>query len=174
MESLRRHGKLVGAMMGFWRWCSVHVMYDQSLKATDVDAMMGRVAVGHPEYRRNPGWHRFFRPSSLGCLGLALTIFLWGYSYKLSLYRTHRDTASRSLAARLWVDQRHATGLAALRVRVEADPNGQSDALDAKTLHLFDLTCACTQVAAPARNRRLCFSKSLLPLRSPPSSPFSA
>ena len=148
-------------------------MFVEGLKAAVVDATIGRVAEGHPEQRRTAGRRWILQPSVFGCLGLALAVFLWGYNYRLSLYH-QRDLASRTMAAKLWVDQRHTTGLASLRIRVEADFHGASDALDASPRDLLDLTVASALDAVPARTRRLCFSESLLPLRSPPLSSFSA
>lgn len=37
---------------------------------------------------------------------LAIAVTLWGFGYKLSLYYPQSDPASRSLVAKLWVEQR--------------------------------------------------------------------
>jgi len=43
-----------------------------------------------------------FRPCSLGLLGLAIAIALWGFGYKLSRYNPHPSAASRASIAKLW------------------------------------------------------------------------
>ncbi len=114
-------------------------------------------------------WREFCSPSALGCLGLALAIVLWGYGYRLSVYQSHRDAASRTLAAKLWVDQRHSA--CTVGVQQQHPP---SEAPEPSPLHSFHLVCVCALVVGPMRVRFARSSKSLLPLRSPPFTSFSA
>ena len=43
-----------------------------------------------------------FRPWALAFIGLALSVSLWGFGYKLSRYNPHPDASSRALFAKLW------------------------------------------------------------------------
>lgn len=109
------------------------------------------------------GGHRSFRPSALGTLGLVLAIVLWGYNYKLSLYHPHRDTVSRILVARLWVDQRNAD------TPVDTQQHATPNAIAPSPLQVFPLVCVCILLVVPTRVRSTHSRKSLLPLRSPPA-----
>ncbi len=48
------------------------------------------------------------RPCTLGFISLAVSIFLWGSAYKLSLYHVHPDPSARASVARLWLETRNA------------------------------------------------------------------
>ena len=54
-----------------------------------------------------PRWRRLFRPCTLAFTGLAIAVFLWGLSYKLSLYQSDRSPVSRLAIAKLWIEPRH-------------------------------------------------------------------
>jgi hypothetical protein len=43
-----------------------------------------------------------FRPWALAFIALALSVALWGFSYKLSRYNPHPDASSRALLAKMW------------------------------------------------------------------------
>jgi hypothetical protein len=146
-------------------------MLDQGLKAVVVGATTASVAEGGPEQKRISGWRRFLRPSFVGCLGLALAVFLWGYNYKLSLYH-ERDLTSSAQTAKLWVDQRHAVG--AVVAPLQTPDHAFTAAPDLNLTHCFDLICVGAVVIAPVKTLPTQYSKSLLPLRSPPSDSFSA
>jgi hypothetical protein len=45
-------------------------------------------------------------PLTLGLLGLALAVFLWGLEYKVSLYHPHPNHSARVNVAKLWVRPR--------------------------------------------------------------------
>jgi hypothetical protein len=122
--------------------------------------------VRKPQSRQ--AWREFYTPRVLGCLGLALAIVVWGYGYRLSVYQPHRDPASRTLSAKLWLDQRHTVSAS------DSQQNASSAAAEPSPLHSFHLICVCTLVIWPVRVRSVRSSKSLLPLRSPPSASFSA
>ena len=90
------------------------------------------------------------RPWTLGLVGLAITVALWGYGYKISRYNPHLDAASRASFAKLWDKHQdasqilaskgsdnahHCLGLLALLTAVEESikpvvilvPDGQND-----------------------------------------------
>jgi hypothetical protein len=46
------------------------------------------------------------RPLSLCLISLATAVFLWGLTYKVSLYHLHPNRAARVSVAKLWVDPR--------------------------------------------------------------------
>jgi hypothetical protein len=52
---------------------------------------------------RHPASHSLFRPISIFLLGLAFAVFLWGLSYKLSLYHSHQGHLGRTGVAKLWI-----------------------------------------------------------------------
>lgn len=139
-----------------------------------VGAMNERMAKKPGGRGLSAGWLWFCRPSVLGSFGLALALVLWGYNYRLSLYQPHRDTAARTLAPKLWIDQRHAAGATGSQLGAETQPQTSFDALDLLPPYSFELICVCLLVAPPTHIRRARFFRSLLPLRSPPSSSFSA
>jgi hypothetical protein len=60
-------------------------------------------------------WRRVSRPYAFGIVGLAITVFLWGYGYKLSLYHHHSRPSSLASVAKLWIEPRSASVLAASR-----------------------------------------------------------
>ena len=49
---------------------------------------------------------RLLHPYSLGLMGLAIAIVLWGTGYKLSLYCPHPAHSSRVPVAKLWTEPR--------------------------------------------------------------------
>jgi hypothetical protein len=114
--------------------------------------------------KRVATWRRLFRPSALGTLGLTLAVVLWGYNYKLSLYRSHRDSASRILVAKLWVDQRHAAAPA------NAERHPLPNAIEPAPLPPFRRIHVGALLIRPARVGCTAGHRSLLPLRSPPFS----
>jgi len=52
---------------------------------------------------RHPAWHSLSRPISIFLLGLGFAVFLWGLSYKLSLYHSHQGHPGRTGVAKLWI-----------------------------------------------------------------------
>jgi hypothetical protein len=69
-------------------------------------------------------WIRFFRPCVLGFVALAIAVALWGYGYKLSLYR-QQDHVTQIPVAKLWIEHRGAATEAAvsrLRAQVNVFP----------------------------------------------------
>jgi len=56
--------------------------------------------------RSHRGWHCIVRPFSLGLVGLAVAVFLWGLAYKLSLYHSQQNNGARTIVAKMWVGPR--------------------------------------------------------------------
>ncbi|HEX4283764.1 MAG TPA: hypothetical protein VHZ28_01645 [Terracidiphilus sp.] len=111
-------------------------------------------------------------PSVLGCFGLALTIAVWGYNYRLSLYHPHHgDTATRALAAKVWLDHRNVAAAAAPVAKYRIHPTTLR--VDLKP-RVFAPSFKWVLIALPTDGNRAFHSASLLPLRSPPSRSFSA
>jgi hypothetical protein len=137
-----------------------------SSKAFVTDRTEERCSVARAARRRLSGWRRVAHPSVLGVFGLALAIFLWGYSYRLSLYQPQRDIASRTLAAKLWVDQKHAAATPQLNQNTERYASADAPALF--PVHLFEPVYVGAIVAQPTLVHRPYVLQSLLPLRSPP------
>jgi len=120
-----------------------------------------------PDGRASVG-SRLFRPWAAGFIVLAVSITLWGFGYKLSLYFFHSDPSSRVPAAKLWVKE-HCTD-SAERIKVKAES------------HSFIAPAALVVVLAPTprpmwsvcrrlghADKKLEVFRSQLPSRSPPS-----
>jgi len=148
-------------------------MFGPSVKPAEFDAKQERVLNGRAEERASSGWRRFFRPTSLGCLGLALAVYLWGYNYKLSLYHPHHNAPLRTLSAKLWVDQRDHADIVHVRTGARVHRHGSSGTPDSVSQQAFAFVSPRGPAARPAFVLHTCFTP-LLPLRSPPSCSFSA
>jgi hypothetical protein len=72
------------------------------------------------------------RPISIGLLGLALAVVLWGIGYKLSLYRPHPAPAVRAGVAKLWVGPRNSGCLRSSRTKATTPPASNAQLLSAK------------------------------------------
>lgn len=118
-------------------------------------------------------WREIWNPLALGLLGLALAVTLSGYGYKLSLYRSLRDSsAPRIPVAKLWIE--HRFGFAAcspgatsprLKARVYAQP-GASAVFAAAFEFPFQTGTSLPQVSA--HSHVIPFFHAAIPLRSPP------
>jgi len=160
-------------MMGLQHRSSRFDMFGPSLKRVDFAAVEERIESSSVREGALRGWRRILRPTSLGCLGLALAILVWGYSYRLSRYSVHQDTASRALTAKLWVDQRDHAEIGLVHTGARVDRQGSSGTPDAPPQQLFTFVLPSTPSARPAFIQHACFTP-LLPFRSPPSDSFSA
>ena len=58
------------------------------------------------DQRSNWDWCSTLRPLSLGLIGLAVAVFLWGLAYKLSLYHSPQDNGAKTIVAKMWVGPR--------------------------------------------------------------------
>jgi hypothetical protein len=56
--------------------------------------------------RSHRGWRCIVRPFSLGLVGLAVAVFLWGLANKLSLYHSRQNNGARIIVAKMWVGPR--------------------------------------------------------------------
>jgi hypothetical protein len=56
--------------------------------------------------RSHRGWRCIVRPFSLGLVGLAVAVFLWGLAYKLSLYHSQQNNGARTIVAKMWIGPR--------------------------------------------------------------------
>jgi hypothetical protein len=114
-----------------------------------------------------PAWRRVSGPSTLGIIGLAIAVALWGYSYKLSLY--HRDTApsARVPVAKLWIEPRGASDAAAPSIKAIAQFAPGSQAFPA---HIPRLPIISRAVAFISQLNESCipFFDLLIPSRAPP------
>lgn len=64
---------------------------------------------------------QIFRPCALGLIGLAISVFLCGFSCKLSLYHPHPAPSSQSQTVKLWFEPRHGSFDSAPRTTAKAD-----------------------------------------------------
>lgn len=119
-------------------------------------------------------WKALLRPFSLGLIGLALAVFLWGLAYKLSLYHPHRSHATGANVAKMWVGPRKSFVAAKSRVKVTGRP----------TVHLQPSVLLIEAFASPPADTtiplltsvssvRNIFTASLSKPRSPPPPPHS-
>ena len=58
--------------------------------------------------------------SLLGVCGLALAVFLWSFSYKLSLYQRHPAPVVRTSVAKLWIEPAKSSLVAVQRLRTQS------------------------------------------------------
>lgn len=57
--------------------------------------------------RRRWGWKQVFRPLTLGLMGLAVAVTLWGFAYKISLYSNSSDPLPHLPVAKVWIEHRY-------------------------------------------------------------------
>jgi len=121
-----------------------------------------------PPVRRHtkPG---FLTPLTVSILGLAITVALWGYGYKLSLYDRHPGKSTDNLVAKLWIKER--CGVASM-VRAAAPTNRSQDS-SAQPAPRLPIAVETLAAASPGFERRPIRSPIEFDLlsRPPPSSP---
>lgn len=110
-------------------------------------------------------WKQLFRPCAIGLIGLSISVFLWGFSYKLSLY--HRHPTSHAPVVKLWVESRNSLVMAS-RLKPKLCLVHGLQALPVPNLGLPRLDNAVVYVLPEGRHgiASLAF---LIPSRSPPS-----
>jgi hypothetical protein len=120
---------------------------------------------------RTPGcfraWRQVSGPCTLGIIGLAIAVVLWGYGYKLSLY--HRDAASsaRIPVAKLWIESRGASVAEATSLKANLHLAHRSLALSVRIQRFPGLSriVACIPLLSECRGA---FFDLLIPSRAPP------
>ena len=119
-----------------------------------------------PEFLR-----RLLHPYSLGLVGLAIAIVLWGTGYRLSLYCPHPAHSSRVPVAKLWTEPR-IPSLAAISARTAKShllPGPQAFPATCRlppSLNRATGSCLCR------RYRGITSHDFLIPFRSPPTHSF--
>jgi hypothetical protein len=116
-------------------------------------------------------WKQLLRPCSLGIIGLAIGVALWGVSYKLSLYHHRGATSARASVAKLWIEPRRASLAAGSRLKSKSHHVTGPQALSVTSLRLPNLGGAGVKVLALS-TRGVTYFDFLIPSRSPPQHRF--
>ena len=115
---------------------------------------------------------RQFGPHALGLIALAITVALWGYGYKLSLYHRHTAPSQRVLVAKLWIEPRGASVAAASGFEAKSHLIPDAQALSVASQEL--VSCISVFVFIPSSTSRgIAYFDFLIPFRSPPPHSFS-
>ena len=114
--------------------------------------------------------HRLFRPWAVAFIGLAISVTLWGFGYKLSRYSPDSDTTSLALYAKLW-DKHQELAPAGAPATLPDQPQLQS-ALHAVLILVYKIPELEHDALRPPDQCRhvpdsFC---TVVPLRSPPDS----
>lgn len=121
--------------------------------------------------RRALLWRSMLRPCTPGLIGLAITVFLWGLGYKLSLYQPHREVSRKATMAKLWTGRRDLSAVSQEpRTQPHAGPRIHFLAAQGYAPPLATSAAACI-LRAPALVRLA--SAIRLPSRAPPSRLFA-
>jgi hypothetical protein len=105
------------------------------------------------------------RPLTVGLIGLALAVVLWGIGYRLSLYRPHPAPSARADVAKLWVGPRDSICIKSSRTKATTASNSQLLSAKASTLpSSIGATLQLSTTAAHGSRFRLLLGT----LRSPP------
>jgi hypothetical protein len=112
-----------------------------------------------------------FDTSKLGCVLLALSVFLSGSAYKLSLYQFHSAPIKRVSVAKMWLETRNARTVTDVlrKVMEERPPLAASLSATQELTDLADLGPAEHEAPRPLS---LALIVSPIPARSPPSPRF--
>jgi hypothetical protein len=118
-------------------------------------------------------WRQIANPLALSLLGLALTVTLSGYGYRVSQYWALRDnSAPRVPVLKLWIEQRFwfaslskNTTFPRLKVRAYAQPGASAIPAAAPEFSLLGVTALLCLTARP---RVIPYFHAAIPLRSPP------
>jgi len=114
-----------------------------------------------------PAWRQVSCPCTLGIVGLAIAVLLWGYGYKLSLYYCDAAPSARIPVAKLWIESHSASVAAATSLKASSHLAHRSLAL---TVHIRRFPGLSRIVACiPILNEcRVAFFDLLIPSRAPP------
>ncbi len=113
-------------------------------------------------------WKQIFRPCALGFIGLAIAVALWGFSYKLSLYRQHSGASSPISVAKLWIESRNASVVAGSGVTVQSHLLRISQVLPAAAQRFPRSACGVDCILPECRHT-VAYFDFLIPFRSPPA-----
>lgn len=108
-----------------------------------------------------------FSPFALSLIGLAITVALWGYSYRISRYST--APPSKTFVARLWVENRLAIAAEHVTARNSLKHFGAgADAVPVAAVRMPEPGRAVVPSPQPRLRPLLCLAVPA-PLRSPPA-----
>jgi len=115
---------------------------------------------------------RQFGPHALALIALAITVALWGYGYKLSLYHRHVAPSQRVLVAKLWIEPREASVAAASGFEAKSHllPSAQALSVASQKPASYFSAFICIHSST---TRGLAYFDFLIPFRSPPPNSFS-
>jgi hypothetical protein len=119
----------------------------------------------------DPPWRQLFRPFPLALVGLAITVALWGYGYKLSLYHACPTPSSRASVAKLWDGPRNTSLAVASRLTTKSRLIPGSQTLWVPSQPVLN-TSRTAALVFPPRTCGVRYSNSPIPSRSPPPSRF--
>ena len=130
-----------------------------------------RSAAGRAKDSRRTSRRPIRKYWAAACIGLAIAVTLWGFSYKLSRYNPHPSALSRASVAKFWdkhEDALKASAKAAILVIVPVNvlAQGAVPALEGESLP----GNLCLAEGRPAA--RTASASSPVPLRSPPAVSF--
>ena len=100
-------------------------------------AAVGPAPFGTVARKDVPLWTKA-RPLTLGLLGLALAVVLWGLEYKVSLYHPRPNHSARVNVAKLWVGPRTAAFAKNNCVRTSATHSPALHLLTSSSISAFD------------------------------------
>ena len=112
-------------------------------------------------------WKQVFSPFAFGLIGLAIAVALWGFGYKLSLYRRHTTPSSQIPVAKLWIESRNASVVATSRLKAKSHhiPVSQAFPKQIQWLPRLGRAVACI---LPSCRYGVTYFDFLIPFRSPP------
>jgi hypothetical protein len=107
---------------------AARALRDESSIRRENDGLCSVMAVGREQFigsdlRRLRG---LMRPLSLGLIGLAVAIVIWGFAYKLSLYQPHPSHTAKISVAKLWLGP-EGNSLTAKSAKFHLQPRGNLD-----------------------------------------------
>jgi hypothetical protein len=110
-----------------------------------------------------------FNPCVLAIAGLAIAVALWGYGYKLSLYKQSTEGTKCLSVAKLYVEHRDPVGVTVSKLRTPLPTSPLFLAL-AEPSPEIQRPMAEEDVQQPLEAHGAATSGALIPFRAPPSS----
>jgi len=159
--SLYANNRHVGTPFSLFR----NVLYDQMpMRDSSSPASAAREILMNCD---DKGRSTIVRPLTVGLIGLALAVVLWGIGYRLSLYRPHPAPSARAGVAKLWVGPRDSICIKSSRRKATTPPASNSQLLSAKASTLPSPIGGTLQLSTTAAHGSR-FRLLLGTLRSPP------